>query len=909
MMSLAAKEINDTEKFQKFCKILETENHYTTLVENMQLAYCILECADTLGKQNDQEILFALKEIKFFDNDDEKMLTGPNKVEIIVATLKSKDLQYFMTFLLCLKKIPNCSTIVHKIESKLAHLNNTSYFKISPVSNSSTKQLFNFCMPNTPLHELQQHFRGLYKSSSFTITGVLDTPKIFYINLALIIVDDEKPDFLDYGSLLFKQESTYSKTMLTSLSQIFIEDQRVVLVQGSPGSGKTTLAKKICRDWVEGKLLKTFTHVILVELKDTRVAEVTSIRELIELYMGNLSSGPIAKEINDTKGKGILFLLEGWDELPETSRYSALFTDLISGKLLPDALIVITSRPSASGSLPYEYIHRRIEILGFTKPQIVEYIENYFKDHDNRSEVVKDVLSQIDSSPCLKHMVYVPVNLSIVLFIFKQNNQQIPQNYTALYKTFLLILLNLYQEKKLHDYRKAKSFKHLPDCILTMLQKMGRMAYYQLLHDKMIFTEEVVKDYCFDSKKIPEEFDGMGLLQMNNRKYSTHNSKTYHFIHRTLQELLSALYLSQQPLTFQRKELQCLFNQKGLEMVWIFYAGLTKFEHIPFDTFFQKSIVQWIKICKTKVWSDLVHYGINKKLLRFSSTSEIFATYFATEQYSNGVSKCISREFQITLMAIAMEVESPLFCKTICNSYLFNEYTCWFTVPDSAVTPQILSALSYCISHGEKQWIVQCKKLDNDGAISLLQYLTCSIEGCDHKTCHHHNSIRVLDLYSSPDQIDGLVKIIHHQNSLQYIVLSQSASLDNNCVIKLADALCNNTSVKILHLLGCNLTAVGIQALANMLKSNSTLEWIALRDNRDTMEEDSIISLMETIYHHNSTLYMLALDSKFHERPAVQSCLQKINRKRQEDKTQELCIRIVDCVRYSDICQRLFTLQ
>ena len=574
--------------------------------------------------------------------------------------------------------------------------------------------------------------------------------------------------------------------------------------------------------------------------------------------------------------------------------------------LLHEATIVITSRPSATGSLPYKHVHPRIEILGFTEEQVEEYITKYFQDHYNPLRIVQHVLSQLEKSPHLKRLVCVPVNLSIILFIIKQSNEQIPQSYTAIYETFLLILLNCYQDKKLYDSTKLTSLNHLPDCIFNLLHKLGKMAYCKLLCDRMTFKEEVVQKYCFNSNIIPEDFDGMGLLHVNNRIYSTHVSKTYQFIHRTIQELLAAWYLSKQSISFQHKELLHLFGQKRLEMIWIFYGGLTKFEDIHFDSFFHVGVIKGSKVFKYRTWTNIIYYAFNKRVLIFS-VKEILAAYYSAQQYSVNISKHVSREFQTTLMAVAKEVENPSLCKTICNSYLFNTYVCWFTVPDCAVTPQILSALSYCISHSEKKWILYCKTLDNEGASILLQHLNCN-ENCDHKTCHHANCIRMLSVFSNPEQMDGLVKIIHHQYSLEYIILSQSILCDDNCIVKLAEALCHNTCVRMLHLLGCNVTVVGIEALANTLKYNSTIEWIGLRDNRETLKVEDIVLLMDSIYHHNNTLYMLVLDSIFHESRAVQSCIQKINIKRQQDNKQELSLTMIDCARFGSICRRLFTI-
>jgi len=73
----------------------------------------------------------------------------------------------------------------------------------------------------------------------------------------------------------------------------------------------------MCTKWANGNLLHTFSYVIFLQLRDAEVAGVKTFDGLIELYMGRVSK-VITDEIYEENGKGILIILEEWDELPET---------------------------------------------------------------------------------------------------------------------------------------------------------------------------------------------------------------------------------------------------------------------------------------------------------------------------------------------------------------------------------------------------------------------------------------------------------------------------------------------------------------------------------------------------------------------------------------------------------------
>ena len=163
-------------------------------------------------------------------------------------------------------------------------------------------------------------------------------------------------------------------------SKVEVSYSKLIVVTGAPGVGKSTFAWELCRKWGSGELLQHYSLVILLRLRDKSVREAKSLADAL-YYRKRSVSESLAVEIEQCNGEGVLFLLEGFDELPHSLRVeSSLYLDLIYGRLLPLATVLVTSRPWAISDIQWkaeERISQQFEILGFTKQQIDEYLMSY----------------------------------------------------------------------------------------------------------------------------------------------------------------------------------------------------------------------------------------------------------------------------------------------------------------------------------------------------------------------------------------------------------------------------------------------------------------------------------------------------------------------------------------------------
>lgn len=180
------------------------------------------------------------------------------------------------------------------------------------------------------------------------------TPSKEYIQLAVVEGKKCRDEYIGH-TLQGNVKHLLEKRKNIAIEQILDpckgqEGKKLILIEGAPGIGKSTLAWELCRKWEKFPNMKDFKLVILLRLRERKVQKIAEISDLFVSYESE-DKGSLKSEITKTHGEGVLFVLDGFDELPVALQQEGFLVELIKKTVLPNSTVVVTSRPSATANL------------------------------------------------------------------------------------------------------------------------------------------------------------------------------------------------------------------------------------------------------------------------------------------------------------------------------------------------------------------------------------------------------------------------------------------------------------------------------------------------------------------------------------------------------------------------------
>ena len=678
-------------------------------------------------------------------------------------------------------------------------------YSLSPSGASQSSSL----LVSSSLEKFANYLKSVYSSMPIPTLQQkgphLQEHTCTYINLTLI-----KKDVGQLQNAFFKTTMVHGNINRDENRVVEIDDlfrkvgRNVVLIEGVPGTGKTTLSHEVCRRWGSGHLAD-YQAVLFFNLADSAVQSMSNLEDIFTL---TAPPGKPLPGLSSLNGAKMLLILDGFDELPATflSRQSFL-TDVIQGVVLGGASVLVTSRPASvlhlqsllkGGAQQYQYC----ELIGFNNEQLQEYLSHSMKEND-------PFLQNLPCFPEMQEMMTLPLMAAVMCEV---STGMAPLTITLLYKQLLLGLLTRYvnqAESRGHRPTHFKDINELPQPFLSQFHHLCELSHKGVDEMRDTFLED-------------KDFPHLGLMDSRCLSATPESpSRTYRFLHISLQVFLAALHLSN---TLSVTEVMPKLKEslkKGLfQRVWPFYAGLTKLTHAPAEelrTIIASCGEERAKQSKNIILSCL-HESQNAQLVR-SVTNQVQPLH---------VSVCSPAQSYVLV-------------------YCINESSCLWevSVKEGSTALQVLATGIRSHARLRALNLSQCNLaslqpllLVNRQAVRRLSELTLDHNCLAPASCSELAelvpslpSLTSLSLCHNPGIGGGmspLLAALQISSSLRELLLGNTGMTEEDLAVLLGTLLMSAQNLMRLDVSGNRLTTKHAVSLGNALKTNVSLEALDL---------------------------------------------------------------------------------
>ena len=650
-------------------------------------------------------------------------------------------------------------------------------------------------------------------------------------------------------SITGKVDDILQQKTQVDLNNIFsdcCDNRKIVLLEGAPGSGKSTLALHICQEWADGKLFQEYSVVVLVRLRDPLIKNAKRVADLLPCIDQEMADN-VQTAIKDKQGEGVLWVLDGWDELP-----SDLPSDCITHKLIQPnkfrkspllkSSAIVTSRQSSSAEL-LPLVSSRVEVLGFTPHEL----EHYFRECLNGdSGAVQTLLERIRENPVVEGSCCLPLNAAIVAHVFISGDHSLPTSNHEIFTAVVESSLKRYLQDKLGkttSVRDITSPDTLPPEVRDPFNHLCTLAFNGIESNKVTFSE-----VDLTALSISKDISEVGLLQSVPSIISGGHQIYFCFLHLSIQELLAAVHISHMTPKKQISFFQNIFGKPRFSAVFQFYAGITKL----------RTNRPWLsKLPRFLCPVPASVYDLVRKVVKKENSMPLLVSLFHCLYEAEDNSLCVfvaelfrdflSRDHTLSLSYTTL---SPLDClslgyflsvvgTTVSGGFRvklgvcsIGDQGCKFLVrglckcinPNSKVTSQLYVNLGDNDIHEEGMYhIAQLLKTTSVVCKLTLSYnpigeagLKSLCEALSTNTTLKHLDLGECSLTTNEKNGHLLCQLLSTNTSLGYLRLSGNTITD---CCHIAAGLSNNKTLQILVLHCCGLTDKSVNDLSSGLNN------------------------------------------------------------------------------------------
>ena len=377
--------------------------------------------------------------------------------------------------------------------------------------------------------------------------------------------------YVELGLELLSKEPEAGVISLCNIFKSRVKGRQLILIEGPPGSGKTTLTWHITQQWVEGVIFQQFYLLIRISPSSLRIS-CNFLADIIP-YLNYSMQKNVAEAITARKGKGVCFVIDSWDEVPHTASWQHSFLyHFVKGSVgytLPDCSIIITSRSNASSMLR-TCATSILQINEFDSLKIEEFVD---KSLDENNAI--RFLEILEENPELHALCHLPLNVTIAVYLFITSNDELPSTRTKLYVALVNTQVSRHWQSRTSDGDNAMEIEVsnvmelLPPEMATTFRALCKLAYVGLEEGRSSFDQVAIKKAGLDPT-------AQNTLSLMKAEKGFSKGTKYSFLHYTIQEFLAAYEISKLEHVIQTEAIERLLKKSPLSTTLPFYAGLTK---------------------------------------------------------------------------------------------------------------------------------------------------------------------------------------------------------------------------------------------------------------------------------------------------------------------------------------------